>query len=386
MTSDMDTQRGNADSSPSWTPQPPAAQETSPGAERVAKVGSKSTPSMRPRDCSYNDEDWRILSRQWFPIAAAASLNSTPLAVTLLDVDLVVYRLGSSIKVALDRCPHRGVPLSMGCIEGDTLVCAYHGLHYGPDGRCQKIPSQPDAKPSSRFRLAMLPSIERYGLIWTCLDGQEGEARIPPFPNWDRPDVQSILLPSVDIAASAGRQLEGFLDVAHFAWVHRETFANRDDCVVPQYETRSTEYGLQSEYWSTVSNYPRAQRHLEPNGFRWLRLFDVYPPFAAMLTVHFPNEGRLWILNLASPISARRTRLFVPWARNFDIGGSIDDVYAFNAKIFAEDQTIVERQTPQELPLQIEAELHIAADRSSVAYRRLLREMGLTFAPTPNSA
>jgi len=336
---------------------------------------------MMPRACTFSAADWRILAQQWFPIAAASLVGSTPVAVTLLDVDLVVYRLGNGIRVARDLCPHRGVPLSLGCIEGDDLICAYHGLHFGPDGQCRKIPAQPDVKPPSRLRLTMLRSIERYGLVWTSLEPSEGEPRIPPFPAWNRPGVQSILLPHVDIAASAGRQVEGFLDVAHFAWVHRETFADRDDTIVPPYSTRSTDYGLQAEYWSTVSNFPKALRHLEPTNFRWLRLFDVYPPFTAMLTIHFPNEGRLWILNLASPVSARRTRLFVPWARNFDIDGSVEDVYAFNAKVFAEDQAIVERQDPQELPLQLEIEPHVAADRTSVAYRHLLKGMGLTFPP-----
>ena len=337
--------------------------------------------TMMPRACTFSAADWRILAQQWFPIAAASLVGSTPVAVTLLDVDLVVYRLGNGIRVARDLCPHRGVPLSLGCIEGDDLICAYHGLHFGPDGQCRKIPAQPDVKPPSRLRLTMLRSIERYGLVWTSLEPSEGEPRIPPFPAWNRPGVQSILLPHVDIAASAGRQVEGFLDVAHFAWVHRETFADRDDTIVPPYSTRSTDYGLQAEYWSTVSNFPKALRHLEPTNFRWLRLFDVYPPFTAMLTIHFPNEGRLWILNLASPVSARRTRLFVPWARNFDIDGSVEDVYAFNAKVFAEDQAIVERQDPQELPLQLEIEPHVAADRTSVAYRHLLKGMGLTFPP-----
>ena len=328
---------------------------------------------------TFSAADWRILSKHWFPIISEADVGSVPVAVTLLDIALVVYRLGGSIRVALDRCPHRGVPLSMGGIEGEHLVCAYHGLHYGADGLCRKIPAQPEVQSAPRFRLTMYPAIERYGLIWTCLDAGEGEPSIPPFPAWNRAGVQSIVLPHVDIEASAGRQLEGFLDVAHFAWVHRETFADRNDVVVPRYETRATEYGLQSEYWSTVSNYPQALRHLEPEGFRWLRLFDVYPPFAALLTVHFPNDGRLWILNLASPVSATKTRLFVPWARNFNIDGSVPDVFAFNAKIFAEDQAIVERQRPRQLPLRPGTEPHIAADQTSVAYRGLLKKMGLEF-------
>lgn len=340
------------------------------------------TPVM-PRNCSFSASDWKILARHWFPIAAATSVGSAPAPVTLLDVNLVVYRLGGAIRVALDQCPHRGVPLSLGCVEGDHLVCAYHGLHFASDGQCRRIPAQPTVTPSLRFRLTVLPAIERHGLVWTCLEPSDGEPQIPPFPAWNLPGIQSILLPHVDIAASAGRQLEGFLDVAHFAWVHHETFADSDNAVVPLYSTRSTNYGLQSEYWSSVSNYPKWRRHLEPPGFRWLRLFDVYPPFGAMLTIHFPDDGRLWILNLASPVSARRTRLFVPWARNFEIDGPVEDIYAFNAKVFAEDRAIVERQQPSELPLDLDIEPNFAADRSSVEYRRLLKEMGLTFDTRP---
>ncbi len=335
-------------------------------------------PPAMPPGCTFGATDWAILARQWFPIVDVANVGATPVAVTLLDVKLVVYRLAGVILVTHDRCPHRGVPLSMGSLAGDDLICAYHGLHFGPDGRCRKIPSQPGDKPPSRFNLTLLPAIERYGLIWTCLDPSGTDPRIPPFP-WDRPDVQSILLPHVDIAAAAGRQIEGFLDVAHFAWVHRETFADADNPVVPRYEIRPTDYGMQAEYWSTVSNYLKGSTERAPKDFRWLRLFEVYPPFAAMLTIHFPGDGRLWILNLASPVSARRTRLFVPWARNFDIDGPVEDVQAFNAKVFAEDQSIVERQEPMDLPLDPGAEPHFAADRSSVAYRRLLKEMGLQF-------
>ena len=101
--------------------------------------------------------------------------------------------------------------------------------------------------------------------------------------------------------------------------------------------------------------------------------------FAASLVVHFPGDDRLGILNLASPVSARRTRLFVPIVRNFDTSGPLEAVYAFNAQIFAEDQAIIERQKPEELPLDAQEEGHFPADRTSLGYRRLLRQMGLSF-------
>jgi phenylpropionate dioxygenase-like ring-hydroxylating dioxygenase large terminal subunit len=330
-----------------------------------------------PRACTFAPRDWEILARHWFPVARSQDVMAQPMPVTLLDLDLVLYRASTGVSVARDLCPHRGVPLSMGSVQGDELVCAYHGLRFGPDGACRKIPAQPDVKPPARFRLTSFPAVERYGLVWTCL--APGEAvTIPPFEVWDDPDFQGILPPFVDIAGSAGRQVEGFVDVAHFAFIHHRAFADPDNSAVPTYDTVFTDYGLRTDYWSTVSNYPKQLQHLAPPHFRWLRVFDIYPPFTARLTVHFPGAARLHILNAASPVSARRTRLFVPLARNFDRQGSLDDVYAFNAQIFAEDQAIVERQRPEELPLDMMEEAHFAADRTSAGYRRLLKEMGLS--------
>ena len=46
-------------------------------------------------------------------------------------------------------------------------------------------------------------------------------------------------------------------------------------------------------------------KHLAPADFPWRRRFQVTFPFTAKLTIYFPNDGRLNILNTASPISAR---------------------------------------------------------------------------------
>lgn len=355
---------------------------------RTASAAACATPTQGlpaaflPRDCSFSGADWLVLAKHWYPVARAVDVLDKPLPVTLLDVALVVYRSAAGVHIARDLCPHRGVPLSMGRVSGEEIVCAYHGLRFASDGRCVKIPAQPDVVPPATFQLTTFPVVERYGLIWTCLM-PNASAQIPPMASWTDPSFQPILPPFVDIHASAGRQVEGFIDVAHFAFVHHEAFADPDNPVVPDYTTALTHLGMRTEYRSAVSNYPKALQHLEPPGFVWLRVFEVYPPFTASLEVHFPNEGRLHILNAASPVSARQTRLFVPLARNFDKTGPLDAVYAFNAQIFAEDQAIVERQRPEDLPLEHRFEAHFAADRSSVTYRRLLKQLGLTFSQMP---
>jgi vanillate O-demethylase monooxygenase subunit len=147
--------------------------------------------------------------------------------------------------------------------------------------------------------------------------------------------------------------------------------------VVPRYDVEVVPNGLHAEYRSTVSNYPKAMQDKAPPDYLWLRVFDVTYPFIARLTVHFPGDGRLVILNAASPISARKTRVFVPIARNFDHDKSLQPVYDFNHQVFDEDKQIVERQYPEDLPIDLLEEVHIRADRTSIEYRKALGALGL---------
>ena len=135
-----------------------------------------------PRDCSFTESDWQVLARGWHPVAWSADLGDAPLPIRLLDERLVVYRAAGRIVAARDLCVHRGLPLSLGWVEGDALVCRYHGLRFGPDGACLAIPSEPGAVPSARLRIAIFPVQERYGLIWTSLDPAADPAALPRFP------------------------------------------------------------------------------------------------------------------------------------------------------------------------------------------------------------
>ncbi|OMF24009.1 aromatic ring-hydroxylating dioxygenase subunit alpha [Paenibacillus sp. FSL H8-0259] len=329
-----------------------------------------------PRDCTFSPEDWHILAQYWYPVARADEVQDKPVPVKLLDMKLVLYRSEGKVVIARDLCFHRGAPLSKGWVENGEIVCPYHGFRYNCEGKCTAVPAHPSSKISPKLKLIVYPAVERYGLIWTCLGG--APEQIPSFPAWDDPDYINILIPSFDIAGSSGRQMEGFLDVSHFAYVHTATFGDRNNTEVPQYKVwREGDTELVAEYWSTVSNYGKGQENPAPEGFMWLREFRVFAPFAASLTVYFPDEGRLKILNCASPVSARYTRLFCPISRNFDKSAPVEDTIKFNLQVFQEDAEMVESQTPEDLPLDLQAEAHIPADRTSIAYRQLLTSLGL---------
>lgn len=334
-------------------------------------------PMDLPRDCTFSESDWRALAPFWYPVAFSHEVTAKPYAARLLDERVVLYRISDgTVTAARDICFHRGVPLSMGHVEGDEIICRYHGLRYAPDGRCTCIPAHPNGAISPRLRLQVFQAQEKYGLVWVRMV-DDGPHELPEMVEWDDPDYIQVLPESTDIAAASGRQIEGFLDVSHFAFVHKESFGEPDNPVVPDYAVTKTEGGFIADYISSVSNYAHGFKHLGPPDFMWHRRFEVYLPFTAKLTVTFPGGGKLHIMNAACPVSARKTRLFVPICRNFDKESDLQATLDFNYQVFAEDIAIVEKQFPEDLPLDLHAEAHFPADRSSITYRKGLAGLGL---------
>jgi phenylpropionate dioxygenase-like ring-hydroxylating dioxygenase large terminal subunit len=332
-----------------------------------------------PPHSTFEPDAWIKLARCCYPVARSEDVGEQPYKAILLDEPLALYRVKSELVVARDVCAHRGVPLTLGKADGDGVVCPYHGLRYGAGGLCNLVPSSPNQRVPARLKLLVYPAVERYGLIWTCL-APEAEAApdIPSMPHWEEANFQQIVCPPFDVNAFAGRQVEGFLDVAHFAWIHTKTFADPNKAEVADYMPVETQKGFVVDYRSNIGNYPIGVDGRAQPDFEWLRRFELHLPFTATLTIHFPEEGRLVIMNAASPVSALKTQLFAPISRNFDQHLPVADVHAFNFRIFEEDRAVVESQQPEYLPLDFASEAHIPADRSSMAYRKGLKRMGFS--------
>jgi len=332
-----------------------------------------------PVHMTFEEHDWHLLAEYWYPIALARDISEQPYGAMLLDMPLVIYKMNDELIVAKDACPHRGVPLSLGKNDGQGVVCRYHGLRFGKQGHCNRIPAHPEQKISPRFNLRTYAAVERYGLIWCSLSAdKEAIPNIPVLPFWEDAEYQQLVCPTVDFQCFAGRQLEGFIDVAHFAWVHPDTFGDPENAEVPDYKTFETETGFNADYWSSVGRYPIGLDQRGKDGFQWLRHFEIHLPFTATLTIHFPNNTKQVIMNAASPMTARSTRLFAPICRNYDKDLPIEEAYDFNLKIFEEDRLVSESQKPEYLPLDLSIEAHFPADRSSSMYRKLLRKKGFS--------
>lgn len=99
----------------------------------------------KPCYSDFDASDWDILSLHWYPVARIEDVSTTPQQVTLLDVKMALYQTESGdIHLVRDICPHRGVPLTKGWVEGEEIVCPYHGLRYNSEGKCTKTDSIKD--------------------------------------------------------------------------------------------------------------------------------------------------------------------------------------------------------------------------------------------------
>src|ERR1700691_5338198 len=79
----------------------------------------------------------------WYVIATSDEVGRSLLGRQVLGRRLLLFRTEDGQAGALDdRCAQRAAPLSMGTLEGDLVVCAYHGFAYAPDVQCVRVPSQ----------------------------------------------------------------------------------------------------------------------------------------------------------------------------------------------------------------------------------------------------
>jgi phenylpropionate dioxygenase-like ring-hydroxylating dioxygenase large terminal subunit len=307
----------------------------------------------------------------WWPVALAADLGDRPMGSVLLDQPLVLWRDPAGQAVAqVDRCPHRGAKLSMGCVKDGALQCPYHGWRFDAAGACTHIPAAPGVPPPARNAVQGFEVQEAHGLVWVAL-----ETPTAPPPQLQGLPTRHLVYGPFDVATSAPRAVENFLDTSHFAFVHEGWLGDAAHPEVPPYEVTHTSDGR-----PVIESYkawqPRASAAAEEGDWVHYR-YEVLSPYAALLSKQGDAGGpadsyTIW----ACPTSAESCRL---WFAQYttDTTSSDSVLRDFQVAIFAQDQPILESQSPKRLPLE-GGELMSVADRLSVAYRRYLKGLGIT--------
>jgi phenylpropionate dioxygenase-like ring-hydroxylating dioxygenase large terminal subunit len=324
--------------------------------------------------------DLDALADFWHPVAWSADIGPSPYATVILETAIVLWRSGSGdLRAFRDLCLHRGTALSLGRVEDDCLVCPYHGWEYAADGRCVKIPQLEAGRPiPSRVAALSYRCTERYGLAWVCL-GQP-RADIPAFPEWDDPSYRHVPCAAYTWDTSAPRMVENFTDFGHLGYLHDGLLGTRDELVVPAH--RVTTKGLELHYQLTmqVPNTNNRWAVTDLSGHRGMQrnLYVLSLPHVIWLQCTYLDTGRHRTLYFAvQPNTATRATGYCYQSRDFDLDGE-DRTYAEFQEVLAEqDRAVVESQRPEQVPLDLSAELHLSFDRVAIAYRRALGDLGV---------
>ena len=163
----------------------------------------------------------------WYPVMWSRDLRAKPITLTLFDLPIMFIREGGKARALLDRCPHRGIPLSCGRREfPETITCRYHGWTFDlNDGKLVGVLTDgPDSPICGKVRVRTFPVEECAGLVWIF----NGPGVPPPL----RSQVPEELLR--DDAVIEGRittrsgdwryAAENGFDEGHVKYLHRDAW------------------------------------------------------------------------------------------------------------------------------------------------------------------
>lgn len=141
----------------------------------------------------------KILKNTWYGICHSDRLTSGALLARKIYRDsIVLYRDSSGAPVALrNRCPRRYAQLSLGCLKGDEVQCAYHGLQFDRHGRCSVNPHG-DGVPPKAATVQVFQLLNATALCGSGLANRKRPTRnpSPTCPSWittQRPARSAVL-------------------------------------------------------------------------------------------------------------------------------------------------------------------------------------------------
>ena len=153
----------------------------------AARTAVDATPESLQSSAAQDDPGF--LWDFWYPAMRSDEIYEKHLATAmLLEVPLVIGRTSEGKAFAMrDACPHRGIPLTHGHFDGESLQCSYHGWEFDAcSGQCVLIPSltSHDKLKVERIAATHYPCEERDGFVWVYINaaGTRLPEQVPAAP------------------------------------------------------------------------------------------------------------------------------------------------------------------------------------------------------------
>jgi phthalate 4,5-dioxygenase oxygenase subunit len=257
-----------------------------------------------------------MLRRYWLPVAVACDVapGGRPKRIRVLGENLVAFRSRDGELGLIDEaCPHRGVSLALGAIDGCALRCPYHGWVIDAAGRVRETPAEPEASTfRDRFRTPAYPLREEGGLLWAYLGPPESEP--PPMTfAWAQLPAEQRWIGVIREECNWSQCVDGILDSVHINYLHADAFAVAD---LPTSVMDGATFVLPSS-----DGRPRIDVETMPYGFRYatIRKPAIDPDgmqhvrvtqFVAPVYTLVPPPANLIMMQIFVPIDDESTMFF----------------------------------------------------------------------------
>ncbi len=245
----------------------------------------------------------------WYVALPSKELGRRPVALTILDTPLVLFRASDGrAQALLDRCAHRNVPLSLGRVEQGRLVCGYHGWAYDADGICRAVPALCGEATGRGRRVPRYETVEHDGFIWVFMSPEPSDRPEPfRFEHLDDPRYTTVRY-IVDVPATLHATLENILDVPHTAFLHRGLFRTKTRHPITAI-VRRTHDRVEAEFVGEPRPAGLIGAIMSPGGGR-IEHFDRFIlPSIAQVEYRLGRHNHVIVTSALTPITDFQTRL-----------------------------------------------------------------------------
>ena len=283
------------------------------------------------------------------------------LARRIANEAIVLYRkLDGGVVAMEDRCCHRQAALHLGQKEGDSLRCMYHGMKFGPDGKCVEIPGQNHIPDKAGVRT--YPVVEKDNWIWVWMgDPAKADPNLicfavgPGDKNWN------IKTGKISVNTSYRLEIANLMDLSHLTWIHRASLGGTPRWTTVPIKHTMLSRGVNSEFWLHGVPAPVFTQHMFPPGMLFDIHMDVDVTLPCNFNLHFrafsagtalegPSNGELiidsWSCQAVTPVDEENVEYYYSWGPSVatDRPGLADLLLAGVKQAFAEDKIVLEAQ------------------------------------------
>ena len=304
----------------------------------------------------------------WYAAAYDVEVGRQLLARTVCNQALVLYRKADgTVAVLEDACWHRLLPLSMGRLEGDELVCGYHGLVYNAEGRCTHMPSQETINPGACVRA--YPVLQRHRFVWVWPgDPLLADAALVPDLHWNDDPAWAGDGQRIEVQCDYRLVIDNLMDLTHETFVHGSSIGNREVAEAPFVATHGERLATVTRWMEGITPPPfwaaqidHARGHQGPVD-RW-QIIRFEAPCTVVIDVGVAPAGsgakpveahpgdrsagvNGMVLNTITPQTDGSCHYFWAFARNYCLGEQrlTHELREGVARIFREDEQVLQAQ------------------------------------------